>query len=327
MRRRIIALATAAVLVAMAVGVQEAGAVTAGFVRVATPNPPIPDGRLRATDCIGDWCMAVGYGNGASGGHVAIAGSLNGGKGTIRDGAAPANATDSVLAGVSCVSTKWCTAVGSLTSSTGEGAPFSEQWDGTAWTVVPIPSAAGATSSNLYSVSCVSQSFCIAVGVASYPTVPNQRGFVAAWNGTTWTEQPTPVPFPNGTWDFESVSCTSTTFCELIGNGYANGSRTVAERWDGQAWSLQTMAQPNNPHLMSVSCVSPSWCVASGMYDTLIEQWDGVAWTIPSVPPAMDQVRSVSCTSMTAKRALLRSLARGRATHMILPSYSGILAS
>ena len=88
-------------------------------------------------------------------------------------------------------------------------------------------------------------------------------------------------------------------------------SQTLVETWNGTAWSITT--SPNegsyNNLLRSVSCVSPTDCVAVGYYSnlagdqlSLVEAWDGSIWSIISSPsPSSNENRlySVSCTSST----------------------------
>src|SRR4051812_16272650 len=164
---------------------------TTDFARVVTPNPPVAVGSLLAESCVGDWCMGVGDGMDQSGGETAIAATINGNKGVAKGVPLPVGTTDATLAGVSCVSNKWCMAVG---QSVGSGAsfqsgyePLAEVWNGTAWTVVPVPADANATGSRLLAVSCASAASCQAVGTSAYSSNPGQRGFVEMWNGATWS--------------------------------------------------------------------------------------------------------------------------------------------
>ena len=51
---------------------------------------------------------------------------------------------------------------------------LTEQWNGSAWTIVPSPDLAGFTNNGLTGVSCPSTTSCITVGTASTPRVrPN----------------------------------------------------------------------------------------------------------------------------------------------------------
>ncbi len=63
---------------------------------------------------------------------------------------------------MSCTSGTSCTAVGSL-SNTG----LAEHWDGTSWTVqpTPVPKHGTATYADLLGISCLSATYCTAVGL------------------------------------------------------------------------------------------------------------------------------------------------------------------
>jgi hypothetical protein len=102
---------------------------------------------------------------------------------------------------------------------------------------------------------------------------------VEAWDGTSWSIVPSPNP-PGGR--FNSVSCTSATFCAAVG---FNGQATT-EFWNGASWSAVANPATSLSSLNGVSCVSPSFCEAVGQIlgSQLIERWNGVVWTTMSVP-------------------------------------------
>ena len=89
--------------------------------------------------------------------------------------------------------------------------------------------------------------------------------------------------------------------------GAANGS-TLAERWNGAGWRIQTTPNPaGGGFLNSVSCTSSSACTAvgnSGNGGTLAERWDGTSWAIQATPnpsgSAFTVLSSVACTSSSA---------------------------
>jgi hypothetical protein len=81
------------------------------------------------------------------------------------------------------------------------------------------------------------------------------------------------------------VSCTSATACTAAGF-YSNATTTVtlAERWNGTTWSIQTTPNPtggSGSTLDGVSCASAKACTAVGGYNngttgvTLAERWNG----------------------------------------------------
>ncbi len=277
-------------------------------------------------------CVAVGFsysqsGNGPPGPAQTLVEHWDGTAWTIQSSPQPPGLPPSSdLYGVSCTSATACTAVGSYTQNAYTKRPtyltLAERWDGSAWTIqsTPNPSGTATTSDLLSSVSCSSATACTAVGSAndlsSYPQT--YMTLAEHWDGSTWTIQPTPAE-PAGTQpDLSSVSCTSATACTAVGF-YWNGSTqvTLAERWDGTAWTIQPTPNPpgTDPGLAAVSCTSATACTAVGSYGnadsqyaTLAERWDGTSWTIQATPnptagPSSGSGASfggVSCPSATS---------------------------
>jgi hypothetical protein len=112
------------------------------------------------------------------------------------------------------------------------------------------------------------------------------------------------------------VSCKSST-CEAVGH-YNSGSANnllLAERWNGTAWSIQTVpaaAGATSSLLDAVSCSSTTACTAVGNYNksgvvTLAERWNGTAWSVQTTTnPATkgDRLLGVSCASATVCTAV-----------------------
>ncbi len=248
---------------------------------------------------------------------------------TIAPTPVPVGPTESLLRSVSCVSAQACMAVG----FTDDGHPavygeavnigsLAESWNGSSWTQVPTPASAGANP-ELYSVSCASAVFCVAVGhtggdSAENATVfddvaePASRAIVETWNGTAWTVQPNPAAaLPGST--LGGVSCRSASFCMAVGASDVQArGRALAEVWNGTSWKLQTPPPiaGRGAHLQAVSCV-PGSCQAVGTYlppanalppaDVLplAERWDGSRWSVqhPSIKGVEYGLSGVSCVS------------------------------
>lgn len=200
----------------------------------------------------------------------------------------PKPRTDS-LDGIWCRSATWCLAVGGtwLNASGSKSAPVAEQWDGRAWTVLPVPSQAHTFSSWLTSIDCTSPTACAAVG--SYTTAKdgyNTPSYALAegWNGTAWRLEHV-NPAPSGA-VLGSVSCYSARACTAVGTSGPDGPGLVAERWNGIAWAPQDTepsggAGPGG--FSAVSCASATTCTAvgdSGGDDNqgLTETWNGRTW-------------------------------------------------
>jgi hypothetical protein len=109
-------------------------------------------------------CTAVGYFTIVTGIEVMLAERWNGTGWTIQRTLYPAGARYVQLAGVSCATPRFCTAVGLFNNVTGIDVTLAERSNGSSWAIQHIPYPAGATSNSLRGVSCPSHSRCIAVG-------------------------------------------------------------------------------------------------------------------------------------------------------------------
>jgi hypothetical protein len=222
--------------------------------------------------------------------------------------------------GVSCASPTACMAVGSYSDRAGVQAPLAELWDGTSWSIVPMPDPPGSDFSVLGGVSCVSSTFCVAVGYYDQQTEPFGVGglevpLAELWDGTSWSIQPVPSSGGSGT-QLSAVSCASSTSCTAVGEYGVpeGGNATLAEHWDGVSWSIQPTETPAvdtfGLSLTGVSCPTATFCLALGRYEsegvslgTVVEQWDGASWSIQ--PNSVNGgLTDVSCTSATACTAV-----------------------
>lgn len=221
----------------------------------------------------------------------------------------PAATVTSYLDGASCTSTTLCRAVGGYYDSDAHtDLTFGAIWDGTRWSAEPTANATGANTDYLSGISCRSASWCMAVG---FDQVGQSIFTLAeAWSGKEWSVQATSK---SGT--LKGVSCISPRACVAVGYvGIGAASVTLAEIWDGTTWSVQS--SPNGPStsdgsLNSVSCTSPTDCVAvgsyvdsAGKYMILIESWNGKAWSVQPAPDAVGELNAVSCPSFTSCTAV-----------------------
>jgi hypothetical protein len=249
---------------------------------------------LESVSCTSAWaCTAVGTYLSGSGPVKVLAERWNGKAWAIQATPNPSGSGSSVLLGVSCVSATSCTAVGS------HGTPRSvvtlaEHWNGKAWAIQTTPNPK-IISSVLQGVSCVSATSCTAVGtyvVFESPVHTEYATLAEHWNGKAWTTQTTPNPSPVQQNSLRGVSCVSATSCTAAGYYYGTaGSLTLAEHWNGKAWTTQTTPNPSTSggsNLQGgVSCVSARSCTAVGDYGTVLtlaEHWNGKAWSIQTSP-------------------------------------------
>jgi hypothetical protein len=246
-----------------------------------TPNPSgASDSFLNSVSCAStSACTAVGGSfNGTD--TVTLAERWNGTKWSIQHTPKPSGGSDIRLEGVSCVSTRACTAVGSYFNGT-TYVTLTERWNGTKWSIQHTPSPTGASFSELLGVSCASARACSAVG--DYNNGTTRVTLAERWNGTKWSIQHTPSPTGGSSIGFLGVSCASARACSAVGD-YNNGTDTVtlAERWNGTKWSIQHTPNPtgaSHSFLNNVSCASVRACTAVGDYNngttrvTLAERW------------------------------------------------------
>jgi hypothetical protein len=188
---------------------------------------------------------------------------------------------------------------------------LAEHWDGTQWSVVPIPNG-GTGDNQLNSVAVVSSTDVWAVGFYnSQPRGPFQA-LVEHWDGTQWIV--VPGPHPGNTYDFlSSVAVVSSTDIWAVGlyNNESGVEQTLVEHWDGTSWSVVPSPNPGTigNYLNSVGVVSSTDVWAVGVYlddplieQTLVEHWDGTSWSVvpsPNQGTNANLLRSVGVVSST----------------------------
>jgi hypothetical protein len=258
-------------------------------------------------------CMVVGGFLNSSSVSVPLAERWNGVKWSAEEPPIPSGAKESGLFRVSCASASACTAVGAYTNSAGTYFTLAESWNGTSWSVKETPPVVGAKFSQLAGVSCTASNACTAVG--EYQNSENTfLSLAERWNGEKWSiQEPPALSGATFTW-LNGVSCTSSTACTAVGYYRKTGAYlTLAERWNGTAWSVQSTPNlsgtPEDDHLEGVSCASASACTAVGTYTNsagigtlLMEAWNGTEWTLQSAPSPSEakgtvNLKAVSCLS------------------------------
>ncbi len=197
------------------------------------------------------------------------------------------------------------------------------------WTTTeaPLPADAGtgSTDPNVYTATttCPAANGCVTVGWYD-DTSGNPWGLIETQSGTTWTDTEAPQPANAGTganqgfWfgsrncgfdaPCRAVSCPTASFCVAVGQYKDAGGflQPVVDTFSNGAWSSQEGALPadsatdtsvTNPngYLYSVSCASPSSCVAVGQYTTTggttaayITTLAGTTWSAAAAPLPSD---------------------------------------
>ena len=202
---------------------------------------------------------------------------------------ADASTGNNILNAVTSVAANDVWAVGSGATFNGVPQALTEQWDGTAWSLVSSPTVLDSTLSG---VTAASASDVWAVG--SYLTSGSvEQALFEHWNGRKWVQAKSPATGP-GTVMF-GVAAVSSTDIWAVGQFLSSGSTAQAliEHFNGHKWAVvpSPVASTENYRLVAVAAVSADdvWAVgtaqdASGDFQTLIEHWDGTAWSIIPSP-------------------------------------------
>jgi hypothetical protein len=221
----------------------------------------------------------------------------------------PSGPSNAALTSVSCASATSCMAVGTSDygfdhlgiNLLGPIATFAERWDGSSWVVLPTPPAGA--NPTLFSLSCVSATFCVAVGstqTGGRQSVAglgaggrNPRPLLEVWNGSAWAARVTPISAARGG-ALSGVSCVSTRFCMAVGS-----SGLI---WDGTSWrQIKLPAVKYGTSLTATSCAAAGECTAVGWYNAnrtgvaelrpLAARWHGGRWTVSRPAPERDRYR------------------------------------
>jgi hypothetical protein len=151
---------------------------------------------------------------------VALVERWNGARWSTQPVRTPARAIQTDLAGVSCVSTDVCVAVGvavgRFTSDLTQSEPLVQRGNGSKWSVQLV----NQPQSVLNGVSCAQRAACTAVGFGS-----NNLTLADRWNGSTWVAQPTPDLPSESPQYLQAIACVSTNTCTAV--GFAGGTGII----------------------------------------------------------------------------------------------------
>jgi hypothetical protein len=220
----------------------------------------------------------------------------------------PPNSGYISTATISCTPST-CEAIVNTSDPGAPDVPFAVGWDGTSWQVQKVSTQYD--GSDLDGVACSTASDCRAVGTTTFAGT-GSLAVAANWNGTSWSPAVAANPVTRPYSSLAAVSCSAARACAAVGQHQtASGlQRTLAQRWNGTAWSTQTTANPGSSGaiLAAVSCADASACTAVGNINDasapLAESWSGGTWSLETVPapPSFEsgQFEGVSCTGPKA---------------------------
>jgi hypothetical protein len=261
-------------------------------------------------------CFAVGVSAPTASVQAPVAERWSGKNWSVQRAAVPAGTKSTQLFDVSCSSSSRCTATGRYANSAHVTVSLAERWNGKKWAIQRTPNVGGGARNSLRGVSCPSNNWCMAVGAYKGRTT-GFRVLAERWNGHSWSLQkpPSPSTGPFGS-ELITVACTSTRACIGVGDAVDNTGhvKALAERWNGQKWTVQSVPLPAGAfrsQLAGVDCSAPTACEAVGYYaptstsgqSGFSETWDGHSWKLRTMPsPAGAQQTlplDVDCTSTT----------------------------
>jgi hypothetical protein len=182
-----------------------------------------------------------------------------------------------------------------------------QTWNGTTWgPLLTLPTVTGATGTpSLADVSCVTTSFCVAVGVA--PFAGGNSPLIEQWNGTSWSVVLVNASTTTNTL-LTGVSCLSVSWCMAGGVG---PSGPITEQWNGSSWTMTSLPLPTGATAatpLGVSCGAPTSCMLVGVMTVssssqpLAEFWNGSGWTsttVPLVSGSTGYFTAISCAGLT----------------------------
>lgn len=264
-------------------------------------------GSAASISCVSSrWCVAVGTYNPTSGPNGpapqvdAYRGvhALYSGSGWRSMPAGDTANLPGGLSGISCVSTDWCTAVGSTSPTTGPERTLIETWNGQRWNRMPSPSTPG--NDYLSAVSCASRHFCVAVGYTTPPGGATNQALAESFDGNRWTLRPPPVIAPGTDHLLTAVSCPASGWCLAVGGYRPKTASPVADRYSNGRWTVITVPGHHKSGLSSVVCVNRARCSAVGSDSAaaVVEDYLQGTWTAQSVTvPPHGSLAALGCST------------------------------
>jgi hypothetical protein len=181
------------------------------------------------------------------------------------------------------------------------------------WKLSTVPQR-GTASNNLWNVSCVSTTRCVAVGFYANLDAGFYKTLIASYNGSTWKLEASPNRPDQDNYLF-GVDCTDATHCVAVGRSFnQTTSKSLVLTLDGgTTWKMPSVpARASADNLLAdVSCATTTSGKAVGYTvadadnatKTLVLSRSGSTWSIdPSAdrPVGSNLLRDISCPSATS---------------------------
>ncbi len=177
------------------------------------------------------------------------------------------------------------------------------QWNGTAWSAVPLPLPADATSNTtLNAISANGPDDVWIVGTFLDSATHQNETFSEHFNGTAWSVVPMPLVSSsniNAFCLFNGIQANSPTDVWAVGESSVVDSTTssnLIEHWNGTAWSIVPSPSPGTGDSLTGVTTSNAandvWAVGvtqpagATQGQTLTLNWNGTAWTTVASPDA-----------------------------------------
>jgi hypothetical protein len=257
------------------------------WTRVATPTPGsgVLDG-VTATSASNAWAVGViGPGDGTPAKAIEpLIERWNGSTWTEQTFADPLDGGRFAAVAATSAADAWAVGNTGGTSNVTGQITLIDHWDGSSWTRVPSPNAAG-SGNYLEGVTAISANDAWAVGFTQ--TGSDWVSLIMHWDGHTWTI----VPSPSGDASLSAVSAASANDIWAVGTINASPTgcgpqhcTTVAMHWNGSTWTVIPTPNPSSTYLNALLGVAviggdDVWAVGSNDFqDTLITHWNGSYW-------------------------------------------------
>jgi len=135
-----------------------------------------------------------------------------------------------------------------------------------------------------------------------------QKPLAVHWNGTRWTQVPTPAPGAFGSFLSGVTEISPTNVWAVGSSNGSTGSASLVLHWNGTRWAQVPAPSSGISGLSGVSAVAANdiWAVGSGgtlsRETTLALHWDGSKWTrVPSPTPRGQIVALFAVSAVSAQ--------------------------